>query len=130
MNRYPDPHQRMLRKTLATLKGIDAAMVFTGNGSDEVIDLLMRMFCYPGVDNIIILPPTYGMYGVSAGINDVEVREVPLTSSFQPDVDAILAKADGKSKKESYTLTKKGRVMLKANIKPEKTEQAEEGDKE
>jgi histidinol-phosphate aminotransferase len=98
MNRYPDPHQRLLRKTLATLKGVDPAMVFTGNGSDEVIDLLMRMFCYPGVDNIITLPPTYGMYGVSAGINDVKVREVPLTSSFQPDVDAILAKADVNSK--------------------------------
>jgi len=98
MNRYPDPHQRLLRNTLAELKSVDPAMIFTGNGSDEVIDLLMRMFCNPGVDNIITLPPTYGMYGVSAGINDVEVREVPLTSSFQPDIKAILANADGKSK--------------------------------
>jgi len=98
MNRYPDPHQRLLRDTLATLKGVNPAMIFTGNGSDEVIDLLMRMFCNPGVDNIITLPPTYGMYGVSAGINDVEVREVPLKSSFQPDVKAILAQADDKSK--------------------------------
>jgi len=98
MNRYPDPHQRLLRRKLADLKGVDPTMIFTGNGSDEVIDLLMRMFCNPGVDNIITLPPTYGMYGVSAGINDVEVREVPLTSSFQPDVEAILARADEKSK--------------------------------
>ena len=98
MNRYPDPHQRLLRNTLAELKSVDPAMIFTGNGSDEVIDLLMRMFCNPGVDNIITLPPTYGMYSVSAGINDVEVREVPLTSSFQPDVEAILAKADKNSK--------------------------------
>ena len=98
MNRYPDPHQGLLRKTIATLKSVDPAMIFTGNGSDEVIDLLMRMFCIPGVDNIITLPPTYGMYGVSAEINDIEVREVPLTSSFQPDVDAILAKADVNSK--------------------------------
>jgi histidinol-phosphate aminotransferase len=97
-NRYPDPHQRLLRKTLAELKCVDPTMIFTGNGSDEVIDLLMRMFCNPGVDNIITLPPTYGMYGVSAGINDIEVREVPLTSSFQPDVEAILARADEKSK--------------------------------
>ena len=97
-NRYPDPHQRLLRKTIAEIKGVDPTMIFTGNGSDEVIDLLMRMFCNPGVDNIITLPPTYGMYSVSAGINDVEVREVPLTTFFQPDVDAILAKADEKSK--------------------------------
>jgi len=97
-NRYPDPHQRLLRGKLSELKGVAPTMIFTGNGSDEVIDLLMRMFCNPGVDNIITLPPTYGMYGVSAGINDVEVREVPLISSFQPDVDAILAKTDEKSK--------------------------------
>jgi histidinol-phosphate aminotransferase len=97
-NRYPDPHQRLLRDTLAQLKGVDPTMIFTGNGSDEVIDLLMRMFCNPGVDNIITLPPTYGMYSVSAGINDVEVREVPFTSVFQPDVEVILGVADEKSK--------------------------------
>lgn len=97
-NRYPDPHQRLLRSALARLKGVESSMVFTGNGSDEVIDLLMRMFCNPGVDNIIALPPTYGMYSVSAGINDVGIREVPLTLSFQPDVEAILAAADEKSK--------------------------------
>lgn len=98
MNRYPDPHQRLLRNKLAQLKGVTSSMIFTGNGSDEVIDLLMRMFCNPGVDNIIVLPPTYGMYGVSAAINDVEVRQVSLTPSFQPDVKAILAAADQKSK--------------------------------
>lgn len=97
-NRYPDPHQRLLRSALAKLKGIESSMVFTGNGSDEVIDLLMRVFCNPGVDNIITLPPTYGMYSVSAGINDVAVREVPLTPLFQPDVEAILGTADEKSK--------------------------------
>jgi histidinol-phosphate aminotransferase len=97
-NRYPDPHQRMLRDTLAQLKGVDPSMVFTGNGSDEVIDLLIRMFCNPGVDNVITLPPTYGMYSVSAGINDVAVREVQLTPGFQPDVKAILRNADEKSK--------------------------------
>ena len=97
-NRYPDPHQRLLRSALACLKGVESSMVFTGNGSDEVIDLLMRMFCNPGVDNIITLPPTYGMYSVSAGINDIGVREVPLTPSFQPDVEAILGAADEKSK--------------------------------
>ena len=97
-NRYPDPHQRLLRSALAKLKGVESPMVFTGNGSDEVIDLLMRVFCNPGVDNIITLPPTYGMYSVSAGINDVAVREVPLTPLFQPDVEAILGAADEKSK--------------------------------
>jgi histidinol-phosphate aminotransferase len=97
-NRYPDPHQRLLRNKLANIKGVDPKMVFTGNGSDEVIDLLMRMFCNPGVDNIITLPPTYGMYSVSAAINDVEIREVSLTRDFQPDTEAILNIADEKSK--------------------------------
>jgi len=97
-NRYPDPHQRLLRNSLAQLKGVESSMLFTGNGSDEVIDLLMRVFCNPGVDNIIILPPTYGMYSVSAAVNDVDVREVPLTSLFQPDIDAIFDAADEKSK--------------------------------
>ncbi|MDP4290342.1 MAG: histidinol-phosphate transaminase [Bacteroidota bacterium] len=97
-NRYPDPHQRLLRNALSQLKGIDPSTIFTGNGSDEVIDLLMRTFCNPGIDNIITLPPTYGMYKVSAEINDVEVREVPLTTSFQPDVKAILGAADQNSK--------------------------------
>lgn len=97
-NRYPDPHQRLLRNALSQLKDVESSMVFTGNGSDEVIDLLMRVFCNPGVDNIITLPPTYGMYSVSAAVNDVEVREVQLTSLFQPDIDAILNAADEKSK--------------------------------
>ena len=97
-NRYPDPHQRLLRNALSQLKDVESSMVFTGNGSDEVIDLLMRVFCNPGVDNIITLPPTYGMYSVSAAVNDVEVREVQLTSLFQPDIDAILNTADEKSK--------------------------------
>ena len=97
-NRYPDPHQRLLRDKLAQLKSVDPKMIFTGNGSDEVIDLLMRMFCNPGIDNIITLPPTYGMYSVSAAINDVEIREVPLTTGFQPNVEAILNIADEKSK--------------------------------
>lgn len=93
-NRYPDPLQMPLRTLFASIKNVDPASVFSGNGSDEIIDLLMRVFCNPGVDNIITLPPTYGMYGVSAAINDVEVREVSLTSQFQPDVEAILKTAD------------------------------------
>lgn len=89
-NRYPDPHQVELKNALAKLKGVIQDQIFLGNGSDEPIDLLIRAFCEPGVDEVIILPPTYGMYKVSAAINNVEIREVPLNPSFQLDVPAIL----------------------------------------
>ncbi|MCK9204995.1 MAG: histidinol-phosphate transaminase [Bacteroidales bacterium] len=98
MNRYPDPHQRSLRRVIADLKGTKPEQIFTGNGSDEVIDLLIRVFCNPGKDNMIILPPTYGMYAVSAAVNEVEVREAQLTPSFQPDVEATLATSDENSR--------------------------------
>jgi histidinol-phosphate aminotransferase len=97
-NRYPDPLQMALRTAFASVKNVDPSNVVSGNGSDEIIDLLMRVFCNPGVDNIITLPPTYGMYGVSAAVNDVEVKEVALTAGFQPDVQAILKAADEHTK--------------------------------
>ena len=85
-NRYPDPHQLAVKEKLAQIKGIGSQHIFLGNGSDECIDLLYRSFCEPGRYNIIICPPTYGMYEVSANINDVEVRKAPLLDDFQLDL--------------------------------------------
>ncbi|MFD0797810.1 histidinol-phosphate transaminase [Maribacter chungangensis] len=97
-NRYPDPQQRSLKAVLAAQKGIQEGNILLGNGSDEVLDLLFRAFCEPAKDNIITLPPTYGMYQVLSGINSVENRTVLLDADFQPNVDAILAVADNNSK--------------------------------
>ncbi|MCH7398475.1 histidinol-phosphate transaminase [Belliella sp. DSM 107340] len=89
-NRYPDPYQLDIKQKLAEVKNVFANQIFLGNGSDEAIDLLMRAFCIPGQDNIILLPPTYGMYEVSAGINDIEIQKVNLTEDYQLRPDAIL----------------------------------------
>lgn len=89
-NRYPDPYQTDIKVKLAAIKGCRPSQIFLGNGSDEPIDLIIRATCTPKEDNIIILPPTYGMYEVSASINDVEIRKVPLTTDYQLDVDSIL----------------------------------------
>jgi histidinol-phosphate aminotransferase len=85
-NRYPDPHQWKVKEALGKIKGIPPQHIFLGNGSDECIDLLYRAFCIPGKDNVIINPPTYGMYEVSAHINDVEVRRAVLLDDFQLDL--------------------------------------------
>jgi len=98
VNRYPDPKQRSLKAVLATNKRIDQENILLGNGSDEVLDLLFRAFCEPQQDNIITLPPTYGMYKVLSGINAIENREVLLTADFQPNVDQILKTVDTFSK--------------------------------
>ena len=90
-NRYPDPLQTELKQRVAGIKNVDMSQIFVGNGSDEAIDLLYRIFCEPGRDEVIICPPTYGMYRVSADINDIAVREIRLTSDFQLDVPAIIA---------------------------------------
>ena len=82
-NRYPDPYQQKLKEKLAFVKKIEANQIFIGNGSDECIDILFRTFCEPGKDNIIICPPTYPMYEVSANINDVQVQNAPLLSDYQ-----------------------------------------------
>ncbi|PHN92893.1 histidinol-phosphate transaminase [Maribacter sp. 6B07] len=89
VNRYPDPQQRSLKTILAAQKGIKEENILLGNGSDEVLDLLFRAFCEPKQDNIITLPPTYGMYKVLSGINLVENREVLLTAKFQPNIAEI-----------------------------------------
>lgn len=88
-NRYPDPLQWKLKERIAEIKGVPAPHIFIGNGSDEAIDIVFRAFCNPGVDNVVICPPTYGMYEVSANINDVEIRKVPLTPDFQLNMDGI-----------------------------------------
>jgi histidinol-phosphate aminotransferase len=97
-NRYPDPHQRQLKEALSRVKGIPAELIFLGNGSDECIDLLYRCFCEPGKDNVIICPPTYGMYEVSAAINDVTVKKVPLLPGFQLDLGGIENAVDANTK--------------------------------
>jgi histidinol-phosphate aminotransferase len=98
VNRYPDPQQQNLKQVLAGQKGVEANRILLGNGSDENLDLLFRAFCEPHKDNILTLPPTYGMYGVLADINAVENRQIPLRPDFQPDVATILNMADGNSK--------------------------------
>jgi histidinol-phosphate aminotransferase len=98
LNRYPDPLQWKLKERVSELKGVPVEQIFLGNGSDEAIDLVVRIFCEPRVDHIITLPPTYGMYQVSADIADVAVVGIPLTADFQPDVEAILAAANTQSK--------------------------------
>lgn len=90
-NRYPDPHQAAIKQRLAPIKGVRPDQIFLGNGSDEPIDLLVRATCRPGVDSLLIMPPTYGMYEVSAAINEVGLTKVPLTPDFQIDTDAVLA---------------------------------------
>ncbi|WP_114750976.1 histidinol-phosphate transaminase [Pleomorphovibrio marinus] len=88
-NRYPDPYQRELKEDLGRIKSVPPSHIFLGNGSDEAIDLLFRAFCNPGMDNVILLPPTYGMYEVSANINNVNIQKVPLTRDFQLDIKGI-----------------------------------------
>ncbi|MCR4994082.1 MAG: histidinol-phosphate transaminase [Bacteroidales bacterium] len=98
LNRYPDPLQEELKKKLATVKGVEPDQIFFGNGSDEAIDLVYRVFCEPRVDNVVAISPTYGMYGVCADINDVEYRAVPLNDDFTLDADRLLASVDGQTK--------------------------------
>lgn len=89
-NRYPDPYQHAIKEKLAPMKGVQPNQIFLGNGSDEPIDLLIRACCTPGKDSVLIMPPTYGMYEVSASVNDVPITRVPLTSDFQIDTQAVL----------------------------------------
>ena len=97
-NRYPDPLQWALKKELSKIKGVPPQNIFIGNGSDEVIDIAFRIFCKPGQDNVIVCPPTYGMYKVCADINDVEAKEVLLTGDFQLNVEGILSAVDTNTK--------------------------------
>jgi histidinol-phosphate aminotransferase len=97
-NRYPDPLQTEVKKRLSGIKGVPVPNIFLGNGSDEAIDVLFRSFCNPGIDNVILVPPTYGMYQVSANINDVEVKNVPLTEDYQLNFDGIAEAIDSDTK--------------------------------
>jgi histidinol-phosphate aminotransferase len=89
LNRYPDPYHKELKKAVSDFKGIPEEKIFLGNGSDEIIDLCFRVFCRPGIDKILTFTPTYGMYEVSASINDTEVVKVPLNGSFQIDTRKV-----------------------------------------
>lgn len=97
-NRYPDPLQCQLKRTLAKIKGVEANQILLGNGSDEVLDLVFRAFCEPGQDEVILLPPTYGMYAVLAQLNNVKVNTVPLNESFQLDLEGIMKHVNGNTK--------------------------------
>lgn len=97
-NRYPDPLQYQVKLKLSQIKGVPPRNIFLGNGSDEAIDILFRSFCNPGVDNVIIVPPTYGMYQVSANINDVEAKKVLLTEEYQLDLEGIAEAIDKNTK--------------------------------
>lgn len=97
-NRYPDPLQLELKDALSKVKGVPAGNIFLGNGSDEAIDLVYRCFCMPGVDNVVAIEPTYGMYKVCADINDTEYRTVLLDDGFQITADRLLAATDNHTK--------------------------------
>jgi histidinol-phosphate aminotransferase len=97
-NRYPDPMQYDVKMRLSEIKGVPARNIFLGNGSDEAIDILFRSFCNPGVDNVILVPPTYGMYEVSANINDIHTKKVSLTEEFQLNLEGIAEAIDEHTK--------------------------------
>ncbi|MGF7077955.1 histidinol-phosphate aminotransferase [Mucilaginibacter sp. UYCu711] len=97
-NRYPDPLQYNVKKRLSEIKGLPVRNIFLGNGSDEAIDILFRSFCNPGVDNVILVPPTYGMYEVSANINDIQTKKVSLTEEFQLNLEGIAEAIDQNTK--------------------------------
>jgi histidinol-phosphate aminotransferase len=98
LNRYPDPQQTDLRKGLGRLLGVPPGNLFFGVGSDEIIDLVIRIFCYPSKDNVIVCEPTYGMYKVACDVNDVEVRNAPLNKDFGLDLQAIYSRVDSNTK--------------------------------
>jgi len=98
VNRYPDPQQMNVKEILAKQKNVKTNQILLGNGSDEVLDLLFRAFCEPKIDNVITLPPTYGMYGVLANINAVDNNEILLSDDFQPQIEKIMAAVNDNTK--------------------------------
>ena len=98
VNRYPDTQQKVVKKILSDIKKVSKNQILLGNGSDEILDLLFRAFCEPNVDNVITLPPTYGMYGVLANLNAVENKEVLLNDDFEPNVEQILSEVNANTK--------------------------------
>lgn len=121
LNRYPDPLQSSIKEELAKQKGISSNQIFVGNGSDEAIDLLYRIFCEPGKDTVITCPPTYGMYEVSAAINDVEVLKVPLGNDFSLNLEAIAQQVRNDNSVKILWICSPnnptGNVLLKADLK-------------
>ena len=97
-NRYPDPLQRELKNLIAPIKKVRSEQIFLGNGSDEAIDLVYRAFCRPGIDNVVAIEPTYGMYQVCADVNDVEYRKVVLDADFQLKAADLLKATDDHTK--------------------------------
>lgn len=98
INRYPDTQQKSVKKLLSEIKKVSKSQILLGNGSDEVLDLLFRAFCEPNVDNIITLPPTYGMYSVLANLNAIENKEVLLNEDFEPNIEQILSEVNENTK--------------------------------
>ena len=98
LNRYPDPQQNLVKEALSKMKGISKEQILLGNGSDEVLDLIFRVFCEPREDNVIVLPPTYGMYEVLANTNAIELVKIPLVENFQPNVKEVVKVQDAKTK--------------------------------
>ena len=98
VNRYPEPLQPEVKALLTSLKGVRTSQIFLGNGSDEAIDLVYRIFCQPRIDNVVAISPSYGMYQVCADVNDVEYRAVPLTDDFQLNKEALVAQKDANTK--------------------------------
>ena len=109
-NRYPDPLQRDLKALIAPLKGVKEENIFLGNGSDEAIDLIFRAFCQPGVDNVVAIEPTYGMYKVCANVNDVEYRPMLLDVYYQMKASALMSAID------EYTKAKSSMALLPATL--------------
>lgn len=97
-NRYPDPHQKALKARISEIKGLPVENIFLGNGSDEAIDLVFRVFCEPGRDNVVAISPSYGMYAVAAQTNDIALKEVMLRDDFSLDADAVLNAVDARTK--------------------------------
>src|SRR5574344_2092525 len=98
INRYPDPLQRELKEEIAQYKKVAVDQIFLGNGSDEAIDLVYRAFCTPGIDNVVAIDPTYGMYQVAADVNNIEYRKVLLDADYQLSASRLLAAADEHTK--------------------------------
>lgn len=98
VNRYPDPLQEQLKQLISPLKGVAVDNIFLGNGSDEAIDLPFRIFCRPGIDNVVAIDPTYGMYEVCADVNDIEYRKVPLADGYDLDPDSLIVACDENTK--------------------------------
>jgi histidinol-phosphate aminotransferase len=117
LNRYPDPYQTELKAAISRIKGIPQEKIFLGNGSDEIIDLCYRTFCNPGEDKVLLFPPTYGMYEVSASVNDVKVIKVPLKEDFQIDLPKAVQHFSDKKLKMMFVCSPNNPTSNSMNIR-------------